>query len=126
MRPTNAARRVGGATGTYVYASCYSVYMPSVSARLPAEEKDELDDVAALLQEDRSTTIRKALREGLHALRVRHAVARYQTGEVATAEAARLADVSVAEWVELAAERNLTLQLTAADLASDADDAQEL
>ena len=39
--------------------------MPTISARLPSEEKAELDDVAELLSEDRSTTIRKALREGL-------------------------------------------------------------
>lgn len=100
--------------------------MPSVSARLPGEEKDELDAVATLLDEDRSTTIRKALREGLHELRVRRAVARYQSGDVSAAEAARIADVTVAEWIEIAAERNLTLQLTAADLSGDAYSAQEL
>ncbi len=48
--------------------------MPTISARLPSEEKAELDDVAELLSEDRSTTIRKALREGLETLRLRVAV----------------------------------------------------
>lgn len=100
--------------------------MPSVSARLPSEEKAELDAVADLLDEDRSTTIRKALREGLTTLRVRHAAARYQAGEISTAEAARVADLSVAEWVEVAAERNLTLQLTAEDLSADARAAQDI
>lgn len=100
--------------------------MPSVSARLPREEKDDLDDVADLLDEDRSTTIRKALREGLETLRTREAVARYQAGDVSAAEAARLADLTVAEWIEVASERNLTLQLTDADLSDDAYVAQEL
>jgi predicted HTH domain antitoxin len=100
--------------------------MPSVSARLPSEEKEELEAVADLLEEDRSTTIRKALREGLAELRIRHAVERYQTGDVATMEAARLAGLSLGEWLEVADERNLTTQLTPADIESDVDVAREL
>ncbi len=60
--------------------------MPTISARLPSEEKAELDDVAELLSEDRSTTIRKALREGLETLRLRVAVEQYQSGDVSAAE----------------------------------------
>lgn len=119
MKPVNVP-------GTYVYSQSHSVNMPSVSARLPGDEKDELDAVADLLEEDRSTTIRKALREGLATLRERHAVAHYQSGEASTAEAARMADVSIAEWIEIADEHNLTLQLAAADLSDDAYSAQEL
>jgi predicted HTH domain antitoxin len=100
--------------------------MPSVSARLPAEEKEELDAVAELLDEDRSTTIRKALREGLEALRTREAVARYQAGDASVGEAARLADCTVAEWIEIASEHNLTMQVSADELADDARTAQEL
>ena len=100
--------------------------MPTVSVRLPEEEKEQLDAVAELLEEDRSTTIRKALREGLAAMRTREAVARYQAGDAAVGEAARVADLTVAEWIEVAAERNLTSQLAAADLADDADTAGDL
>jgi predicted HTH domain antitoxin len=100
--------------------------MPTISARLSENDHDELEAVADLLDEDRSTTIRKALEEGLQELRVREAVGRYQQGDVAVNEAARLAGLSVAEWLDVARERNLTTQLTAADLRRDADDAQEL
>lgn len=100
--------------------------MPTISARLPEEEKAELEAVADLLEEDRSTTIRKALEEGLETLRVRVAVQRYQTGDVSSLEAARLADVSVAEWLELAREHNLTTQLTVDDLERDVEAAMEL
>jgi len=100
--------------------------MPTISARLAEEELEELESVAELLDDDRSTTIRKALEEGLQELRVREAVGRYQQGDVAVNEAARLAGLSVAEWLDVARERNLTTQLTAADLRRDADDAQEL
>lgn len=100
--------------------------MPSISARIPDEDEADLETVADLLDEDKSTTIRKALREGLSELRVRHAVERYQSGEASVNEAARLAGVSVAEWLEIARERNLTSQLTPEDLELDAEAAREL
>lgn len=93
---------------------------------MPEEEKAELDAVADLLDEDRSTTIRKALREGLETMRLRVAVERYQSGDVSVAEAAEIADVSVGEWLDEARERNLTTQLELSDLELDADTATEL
>ncbi len=100
--------------------------MPTVSVRIGEDEKAELDDVAELLEQDRSTTMRKALREGLETLRTRHAVERYQSGDVAVNEAARLAGLSIAEWLELAHEQGLTTQLAETDLTFDAERAGEL
>lgn len=100
--------------------------MPSISARVPDDEADELEEVAELLDLDRSTTIRKALGEGLHELRVRRAVEAYQSGDVSVNQAARIAGVSIAEWLEIARERNLTSQLNPADLVDDADAASDL
>lgn len=100
--------------------------MPTVSVRIDEEDKAELDRVADLLEQDRSTTMRQALREGVEAIRVRHAVERYQTGDVSVNEAARLAGVSIAEWLELANERGLTTQLDENDLTFDVERAKEL
>jgi len=100
--------------------------MPTISARLSEEELGELERVAELLDDDRSTTIRKALEEGLQELRVREAVGRYQQGDVAVTEASRIAGLSVAEWLDIARDRNLTTQLDAQDLRRDADNAKEL
>lgn len=100
--------------------------MPSISARIPDDDEEALEEAAALLDEDKSTVIRKALREGLSDLRIRVAVERYQTGEISTNQAARVAGVSVAEWLEIARERNLTSQLSPDDLAADADRARDL
>lgn len=100
--------------------------MPTISARVSEEEGERLEEVAAILDEDRSTTIRKALEEGLHELRVRKAVERYQAGDASVNEAARIAGVSLAEWLEIARERNLTAQLSPADLERDAESAREL
>lgn len=100
--------------------------MPSISARIPDEDEETLEEVATLLDEDKSTVIRKALREGLADLRIRRAVERYQTGDISTNQAARLAGVSVADWLEIARDRNLTTQLSPDNLATDADSAREL
>lgn len=100
--------------------------MASISARIPDEDEEKLDEVAELLGEDRSSTIRKALREGLKEIRVRVAVKQYQSGEVSVNEAARIAGVSIAEWLEIAREHNLTTQLKPEDLEDDADAALKI
>jgi predicted HTH domain antitoxin len=100
--------------------------MTSISARIPDEEEEELREVAKLLGEDKSSTIRKALREGLEEIRVRLAVEQYQSGEVSVNQAARIAGLSVAEWHEVAHERNLTTQLKPEDLEDDADSALDI
>lgn len=100
--------------------------MPTISARVSDEEREALEEVVALLDEDTSTTIRKALGEGLRELRVRTAVERYQSGDVSVNEAARIAGVSLGEWLEIARERNLTSQLSPDDLEVDAEAAREL
>jgi predicted HTH domain antitoxin len=100
--------------------------MPTISARIDDEQHEQLETVAELLDDDRSTTIRKALEEGLQELRVREAVGRYQQGDVSTNQAARIAGVTLSEWLEIARKRNLTTQLTVSDLREDADNAMEL
>lgn len=100
--------------------------MPSISARIPDDEEATLEEVAELLEEDKSTTIRKALQEGLRDIRIRIAVEQYQSGEASVNEAARIAGVSLGEWLEIARERNLTSQLSPEDLESDADSARKL
>jgi predicted HTH domain antitoxin len=100
--------------------------MPSISARIPDEEQDELNEVEEIMGLDRSEIIRKALAEGLHDLRVRTAAERYQSGDVSVNQAARIAGVSLAEWLEIARDRNLTTQLTPTDLEADAEAASDL
>ena len=104
----------------------YNVDMPSISARIPHEDEDELETVANLLGEDKSTIIRRALREGLSDLRLRLAVERYQTGDVSVNQAARLAGMSIADWLSYAREHNLTTQLSPADIEQDAETARRL
>lgn len=100
--------------------------MPTVSAWLLSDEKNELDNVAELLSKGHSTTIREGLTEGLETIRLRVAVEQHQSGDLSTTEAARLADLSIAAWLDVARERNLTTQFELSDLKLDADTAAEL
>lgn len=100
--------------------------MPTVSVRLSDEEVSALDEAADLLGQDRSTTIRKSLEEGLGELRVRHAVERYQSGDASVNEAAALAGMSIGQWLETANDRNLTTHLDADELSFDVERATEL
>jgi len=100
--------------------------MPSISARISDDDESELEAVAELLGEDKSSVIRKALDKGLTELRVRLAVERYQNGDLSVNQAAGVAGVSIAEWLEIARERNLTTQLTPSDLEADAAAARDL
>jgi predicted HTH domain antitoxin len=100
--------------------------MGSISARVPDDDEDALETVADLLGEDKSTTIRKALREGLHDLRVREAVLQYQSGKVGIKGAADLAGLSLGEWLQVADERGLTYQLSSDDLERDVEALRDL
>lgn len=102
------------------------IRMPSISARISDDDEAELEAVAELLEEDKSSVIRKALHEGLTDLRIRVAVERYQTGDLSTNQAARVAGVSVAKWLEIAREHNLTSQLTPTDLDDEVAAARDL
>lgn len=99
--------------------------MPSISASVDDEIAADIEAVAELMDDEESTTIRKALTEGLETLRIRVAVQRYQTGEVSSSEAAAIADCTVAEWLDIAHEHNLTSQYSPAELAEDAATAAE-
>jgi Ribbon-helix-helix protein, copG family./Uncharacterised protein family (UPF0175). len=100
--------------------------MPSVSARIPDDDKEEINAVAELLDADKSTVIREALREGLADMRIDLAVEQYQTGDISVNQAARIAGLSLADWLVVARERNLTTQLTPDDLSADAEAAREI
>lgn len=100
--------------------------MPTVSVRLSEEDAAALEEAVEVLEGDKSSVMRAALRRGLAELRARHAAGRYQAGEVSALEAARLAGTSPAGWLEVARSHNLTTQLSPEDLRADAERAQRL
>ena len=100
--------------------------MPSINIHISNDANDEIEAVAELLDTDETTVIRTAIREGVAEMRLDHATEQYQAGNVSANQAARIADLSLADWLVVANEHGLTTQLTPADLDADADAADQL
>jgi len=100
--------------------------MPSISVQISEDDEAEIEAVTELLGEQKSAVIRKALSEGLSSIQTRVAIERYQTGEISVNQAARIADVSLAVWLDISRERNLTTQLSPEAIESDSLAAREL
>ena len=100
--------------------------MPLITLHISEDDIDEIEAVADLLDTDQHTVIRTALREGLAEMRLDHATEQYQAGDVSVNQAARLAGLSLADWLVAATERGLSTQLTPADIDADSNAAKRL
>jgi len=100
--------------------------MPPINIDISDDDTAEIEAVAELLDTDESIVIRKAIREGLAEMRLDHATKQYQTGDASVNQAARIAGLSLADWLVVANERGLTTHLSPSDLAADADAADQL
>ncbi|SEO20045.1 Uncharacterised protein family (UPF0175) [Halogranum amylolyticum] len=93
--------------------------MGTISARVPDEFEEELEEYLESEKLDRSTGIRKLLAEGLEEWRQERALEKLKAGEVTFSKAAELAGLNVWEFAQLAKEHEITWvgsDHTAADL----------
>jgi predicted HTH domain antitoxin len=82
--------------------------MGTVSARVPDELEEELEEFINTENLDRSTAIRKLLAEGLADWRQDHALELFEDGEVTVSRGAEIAGLSTWEFVTLAQDRGVT------------------
>lgn len=95
--------------------------MENVTARMSDEELDLLDRLAAQRGGGRSDAIREAVRRGAREELVQIALERYREGDVGMRGAAEIADVSIAQMMVEANERNVLSNDDEAALESDVD-----
>jgi len=100
--------------------------MPSFTLHISEDDLDEIEAVVDLLDTGANIVVTDAIREGLADLRRDHAIERYKAGEISVSQAARIADLNLADWLVVARKHGLTTQLTPADLDTDADAAERL
>lgn len=81
--------------------------MGNVQVRLPDDMEEKLKDLAEELHASRSEAIRRALDEGLKAIRLDRALQRYARGEVSLARAAHDAGVSIYVMAKEASEAGI-------------------
>lgn len=90
-----------------------------VTARVPADLYEAIEEIRAEEQVDRSTAVKRLLERGIDDWRVETAVRRYRDGEVSVGRSAELADVSLWRFQDILTERGVEANYSEADLAAD-------
>lgn len=95
--------------------------MGTVSARIPDDLEEQLEEYITDENLDRSTAVRKLLTEGLGDWRKEKALEKLDAGETTLSGAAAIAEMNVWEFAQLAKDRNVTW-VSDEHLKSDLDD----
>lgn len=103
-----ATEEVGWSNRNLVYDVCEVYAMGTISARVPDELESEFERYLEDEQLDRSTAIRKLLSESLDQWRREQALEALAEGRVTLSRAAEIAELSVWELAQLAAEHDIT------------------
>jgi predicted HTH domain antitoxin len=90
-----------------------------VTARVPEDLYEAIEEIRDEEQVDRSTAVKRLLERGIDDWRVETAVRRYHEGEVSVGRAAELAGLSPWRFQDILAERDVEANYTEADLAID-------
>lgn len=90
-----------------------------ISTRVPDKLAKDLEEIERAEQSDRATTIRKLLTRAVKEWKMEHALRLYHEGKVTLWRAARLAEVSLREMIEKAAQKGIEFKYTEEDLEED-------
>ena len=90
-----------------------------VSARLPPERVEDLEEIAREEKIDRSTVMDRALEEYIKGWKLRKALRKYTEGKITLPRAAEIANLSIWEMMEEVAERGIQAQYSLEDLEED-------
>lgn len=90
-----------------------------LNLRVPESILDELEQIAAEEQVDRTAIVRRLLVDGMRRWRLERALRLHQQGQVTKERAAELADVSIYEVMDALRERGAAAQYTIAELRED-------
>lgn len=90
-----------------------------VTARIPEDLHEAIEEIRDAERLDRSTTIARLLERGVEDWRLDRAVEGYRDGEVSLGRAAELADVSLWRFLDELDERGVPTNYSENDLAAD-------
>jgi predicted HTH domain antitoxin len=90
-----------------------------VSTRVSDKLARDLKEIEKEEQSDRATTVRKLLTRAIKDWKMEHALRLYHEGKVTLWRAARLAEVSLREMMEKAAQKGIEFKYTEKDLEED-------
>jgi predicted HTH domain antitoxin len=108
-----------------MYTLYYNIYKvvilvkEVVSARLPPERVEELEEIAREEKIDRSTVMDRALEEYIKGWKLKKALSKYTEGEVTLPRAAEIAELSIWEIMDEVTKRGIKAQYSLEDLEED-------
>ncbi len=91
----------------------------TVSVRLPRDEAEQLQELAAQVGLERSTLLKQALRRGSAQVLFDYACEAYRHGEVTLSRAGELAGIGIREFLLRLPDGDLELNYRVSDLARD-------
>ncbi len=91
----------------------------TISMRLPKNEVGHLNKLAVLLNFDRATFLKKALRQGIEDLVFEQVCQAYRNGEITLSKAAEMAGMSLREMLARMPSSRLELNYGVDDLSED-------
>lgn len=93
--------------------------METVTTRIPEDDEEALAELEAELSADRSTVLRRLIRQGLEEWRKERALEQLRDHRITLRKAAEIANMSYVEMLTLAAEEGIDVGYTTEDLERD-------
>jgi len=93
--------------------------MRVIAARFPKSSVEELEEIAKEEQVDKSTVVARALQRYIKDWKLERALTLYREGKVTLWKAAKIADVSLWEMVDIVKQRKIPIQYTFKDFKED-------
>lgn len=90
-----------------------------ISTRIPDQVDKDLKEIEEEERTDRATIIRKLLATGIQQWKTKRVLKLYREGKVTLWRAATLADITLREMMQLAAEEEIPFKYTKKDLEED-------
>ena len=90
-----------------------------ISTRVPEDIAKDLKEIEKEEKIDRATIVRKLLVRAIEQWKIERALRLYREGKITLWRAARMADITLREMMELAAKQGIQFQYTAKDLEED-------
>ena len=91
----------------------------TITTRVSDEIEEEIRSISKRELLDRSTVVRRLLVEGIKDWKIKYALEQYSEGKITIWKAARMADVSLRQMLDIAAKKGIPFQYTLEDLRED-------
>jgi len=91
----------------------------TITTRVSDEIEEEIRSISKREQLDRSTVVRRLLVDGIKDWKIKYALEQYSEGKITIWKAARMADVSLRQMLDIAAKKGIPFQYTLEDLRED-------